>query len=40
MIVKEYGRRTAILVTGFVFPFAFAIGGALNAAVRALGVTF
>lgn len=40
MIIKEYGQRTAVLVTGFVFPFAFAIGGALNAAIRALGVTF
>jgi ferrous iron transport protein B len=40
MIIKEYGRRTAVLVTGFVFPLAFAVGGALNALVRALSITF
>jgi len=39
MIIKEYGRRTAIMVTSFVFPFAFAVGGALNSVLHLLGVT-
>ncbi len=40
MIAKEHGRRTALAVTGFVFPFAFAVGGLLNLALRLLGVQF
>jgi hypothetical protein len=39
MIVKEQGSRVAILVAAFVFPFALAVGGALNFVLRALGVT-
>jgi ferrous iron transport protein B len=31
MIVRERGWRTALAVAGFVFPFAFAVGAALNA---------
>ncbi len=30
MIVKEYGARTAWAIAGFVFPFAFVVGGILN----------
>jgi len=40
MIVKEYGWKTAAWVTAFVVPLAFAVGGALNWAVRALGMAF
>lgn len=40
MIVKEYGWKTAAWVTGFVVPLAFGVGGALNAAIRALGLAF
>ncbi len=40
MIIKEYGWKTAAWVTGFVVPLAFAVGGALNLAVRALGWAF
>jgi ferrous iron transport protein B len=36
MIVKERGWRTAAAVAGFVFPFALAVGAALNALLRAL----
>jgi len=34
MIVKERGPRTALWMTAFIFPFAFAVGGALNALLR------
>jgi ferrous iron transport protein B len=40
MIVREHGRRTAFWVAAFVFPFAFAIGGLLNLALRWLGIEF
>ncbi|MEW5987671.1 MAG: ferrous iron transport protein B [Chloroflexota bacterium] len=40
MIVREHGRRTAFWVAAFVFPFAFAVGGLLNLALRWLGVQF
>jgi ferrous iron transport protein B len=36
MIVKERGWRTGVAVAGFVFPCALAVGGLLNAALRAL----
>jgi ferrous iron transport protein B len=36
MIVRERGWRTALAVAGFVFPFAFAVGAALAALLRAL----
>lgn len=38
MIVKEFGLRTALAVAGFIFPFAFLVGGALNLTLRALDV--
>jgi ferrous iron transport protein B len=37
VIVKEHGLRTGAAVVGFVFPFAFGVGMALNAVARALG---
>ncbi len=36
MIVKERGLRTALAITAFIFPFAFAVGGALNFVLRRL----
>jgi ferrous iron transport protein B len=36
MIVRERGLRTALAVAGFVFPFAFAVGAALNAFLHAV----
>jgi ferrous iron transport protein B len=33
MIVKERGWKTALAVAGFIFPFAVAVGAALNAAL-------
>ena len=38
VIVKEHGVRTAVAMSGFIFPFAFAVGGALNLALRAVGL--
>jgi ferrous iron transport protein B len=38
VIVKERGLRTAVAIAGFIFPFAFLVGGALNAALRAGGL--
>jgi len=38
VIVKEHGARTALAVSGFIFPFAFAVGGGVNALLRALGL--
>ena len=35
MIVRERGWKTALAVAGFVFPFAFAVGAALAALLRA-----
>jgi ferrous iron transport protein B len=35
MIVKERGWKTALAVAAFVFPFAVAVGAALNALLRA-----
>ncbi len=40
IIVKEHGWKTAAAVTGFVFPFAFAVGVALNAVFQWAGITF
>jgi ferrous iron transport protein B len=40
MIIKEFGWRTAVAVSSFVVPFAFAVGGVLNMAVRVLRITF
>lgn len=36
---KERGWRMALGMTAFIFPFAFAVGGALNYTLRFLGVT-
>jgi ferrous iron transport protein B len=38
VIVKERGARTALAMTAFIFPFAFLVGGILNAALRAVGL--
>jgi ferrous iron transport protein B len=38
VIVKEFGLRTALAVAGFIFPFAFLVGGVLNLTLRALDV--
>lgn len=40
VILREHGRRTAVAVAAFVFPFAFAVGGALNWLLNVLGVHF
>ncbi len=37
MIIKERGAKAAFWMTAFIFPFAFAAGGALNFILRALG---
>lgn len=39
MIVKEKSWAAALAVAAFVFPFAFLVGGLLNATLRALGVS-
>jgi ferrous iron transport protein B len=39
MIVKEYGGRVALGVAAVVFPLAFAVGGVVNALLRALNVS-
>jgi ferrous iron transport protein B len=38
MIVKERGSRVALMVAGFIFPFAILVGGTLNFLLRALKV--
>jgi ferrous iron transport protein B len=38
MIVREHGRRVAVAVAAFVFPFALAVGGLLHLTLDALGV--
>jgi ferrous iron transport protein B len=38
MIVKERGWRTALAIAAFVFPFALAVGAALNVTLRALSL--
>ncbi|MBZ5589632.1 MAG: ferrous iron transport protein B [Acidobacteriia bacterium] len=38
MMIKERGIRGAVAMVGFIVPFAFAVGAALNWALRALGV--
>jgi ferrous iron transport protein B len=40
MIIKEQGMKTALLMAGIIFPFAFLVGGVLNFALRALNVQF
>ena len=39
IIIKERGWKTAAAMTAFIFAFAFGVGGALNYALRALGVS-
>ncbi len=34
MIIKEQGIRVALYITGFIFPFAFLVGGILNIILR------
>jgi ferrous iron transport protein B len=38
VIVKERGARTAVAITAFIFPFAFAVGAVVNVALRAAGL--
>ncbi len=38
IIVKEHGWRTAVAMSAFIFPFAFAVGGAVNLGLRAVGL--
>lgn len=40
IIVKELGAKPAFLMAGFIFPFAFFIGGLLNLILRGLHVRF
>ncbi len=40
MIAKEYGLKTALQMTGFVVPFAFAVGGVLNLVAQTLALSF
>jgi ferrous iron transport protein B len=40
MILREHGRRAALGVAAFVFPFAFAVGGAVNLLLQAARITF
>jgi ferrous iron transport protein B len=39
VMVKERGWKTALAITAFIFPFAFLVGGLLNALLTTLGVT-
>ncbi|MHB1133074.1 MAG: nucleoside recognition domain-containing protein [Chloroflexota bacterium] len=39
VMIKERGLRAALAIAAFIFPFAFAVGVALNTALVALGVT-
>jgi ferrous iron transport protein B len=39
MMVKERGWKTGLAIAAFIFPFAIAVGAALNWALRALHVT-
>jgi ferrous iron transport protein B len=38
MMVKEQGMKVALYMVAFIFPFAFAVGGALNWVLRSLKV--
>jgi ferrous iron transport protein B len=40
IIIKERGVKTALWMTAFIFPFAVFVGGVLNYALRALGMSF
>jgi ferrous iron transport protein B len=39
MIIKERGLRQAFAMAGFIFPFAFLVGGGLNYLLHAFEVT-
>ena len=39
VMIKERGLKSALAIAAFVFPFAFAVGVALNALLKVLGVT-
>jgi len=39
VIVKEHGWHTAVAMSAFIFPFAFAIGALLNLALRGVGLS-
>jgi ferrous iron transport protein B len=39
VIIKERGWKTALAISGFIFPFAFLVGGVLNLVLRGLKVT-
>ena len=39
MMVKERGLRTALYMTAFIFPFAFAVGGLLNWVLRTWNIS-
>ena len=39
MIVKERGWRTGLAIAAFVFPFAVAVGAAVNGVLRAVPLT-
>jgi len=38
MIVKEHGLRTALAMSAFIFPFAFLVGGGVNAVLRSMAL--
>jgi ferrous iron transport protein B len=38
VIIKERGLKTALLIVGFIFPYAFLVGGLINHLLRFLGV--
>jgi len=40
VIIKEQGMKKALAITGFIVPFAIAIGGIVSWALRTLNVTF
>ena len=39
VMIKERGWKTALAITAFIFPFAFLVGGLLNAVLTTLGVS-
>jgi ferrous iron transport protein B len=39
VMIKERGWKTALAIAGFIFPFAFLVGLALDRLLKALGVT-
>ncbi len=39
MIVKEKGWKVGLMIAGFIFPFAVLVGGALNLALHASGIS-